>query len=156
VNALTKPKFTFTAAPHTVNCDVEMGNGIKPVRAVFEPKLKFEGGRVKKAWVGLKEIDGPALLKGLVWTTAQLEDSLGIFHSEIVKEINKLIHKTGAEEHGPDADERKKEEKAKQAKKRDEVAKKKEAAEEKSAEPKGDPEKNEEAKKAAATEKSGK
>lgn len=126
VNALTKPKFTFSAPPHTVNCDVETGNGIKPVRAVFEPKIKFEGGRVKKAWVRLKEIDGPALLKGLVWTTAQLEDSLGIFHSEMVKEINKFIHKTCAEEHGPDSGKGKKEDKSK---KKGEAAKKKEVPE---------------------------
>lgn len=126
VKALTKPKFTFSAAPHTVNCDVEMGNGIKPVRAVFEPKLKFEGGRLKKAWVGLKEIDAPTLLKGLVWTTAQLEDSLGIFHSEMVKEINKFIHKTCVDEHGPDGGKGKKDGKAK---KKDKVAKKKEAPE---------------------------
>lgn len=102
VHALTKPKYTFTAAPHTVHCDVEMGNGIEPVRAVFEPKLKFEGGRVKKAWVGLKEVEGPALVKGLVWTTAQLEDTLGIFHREMVKEINKFVHKTCANDYAPD------------------------------------------------------
>lgn len=103
INALTKPKFTFTADPHTVNCDVQTGGGIKPVRAVVAPKLKFEGGRVRKIWIGLKEIDGPALLTGLVWTTAKLEDSLGIFHKDMVKEVNKFLHKTCPDEYGPDS-----------------------------------------------------
>lgn len=151
VKALTLPKFTYSAAPHTVNCDVEMGNGIKPVRAVFEPKLKFEGGRVKKAWVGLKEIDAPALLKGLVWTTAQLEDSLGIFHSEMIKEVNKFIHKTCADEHGPKAKKRKKDDEAKEAKKKGEVSeKKKEDTEKKATESKTDAKKGEDAAKVEA------
>lgn len=108
VKALTQPKFTFEARPHVVHCDVETGNGIEPVRAVLKPKLKFEGGRVKKAWVGLKELDGPTLLKGLVWTTAKLEDTLGIFHSEMVKEINKFVHKTCPADYGPESEKDKK------------------------------------------------
>lgn len=104
INALSRAQFTFTAAPHTVNCDIEMGGGVEPVRAVVAPKLKFEGGRVKKIWLGLKKIDGPALLTGLVWTTAKLEDTLGIFHKDMVKEVNKFLHKTCADEYGPDSD----------------------------------------------------
>lgn len=116
INALTRPKFTFTAAPHTVQCDVQMGGGIEPVRAVLQPKLKFKAGRVRKIWVGLKEMDGPALLTGLVWTTAKLEDTLGIFHKDMVKEVNKFLHKTCADEYGPDAKPDKPEKKAKDAK----------------------------------------
>lgn len=108
VRALTQPKFTFEARPHIVHCEVETGSGIEPVRAVLKPKLKFEGGRVKKAWVGLKELDGPPLLKGLVWTTAKLEDTLGIFHSEMVKEINKFVHKTCPADYGPESEKDKK------------------------------------------------
>lgn len=117
INALTRPKFTFTAAPHTVECDVQTGGGIKPVRAVLQPKLKFEGGRARKIWVGLKEIDGPALLTGLVWTTAKLEDTLGIFHKDMVKEVNNFLHKTCADEYGSDAKPDKPEKKAKDARK---------------------------------------
>lgn len=137
VKALTEPKFTFAPERQTVLCDVEMGNGIEPVRAVFEPKLKFEGGRVKKAWVGLREVKGPALLKGLVWTTAKLEDSLGIFHKEMVREINEFIHETCVKEHGPDA----------KPKKKDAVAKKEKAEKKAAAAKAGEAKKADEAKK---------
>jgi len=64
------------------------------------PKLKFKNGRVKKVWINVKEVHGPPLLSSLIWTTAKLEDGLGIFHREMVHEINDFVHNKCAKRHG--------------------------------------------------------
>ncbi len=92
VKALTKPKYEFTVRPHDVSCKVETSSGTKPLRATLAPKLKFEKGRAKKVWIKLKDIKGPEPLSSFVWTTAKLEDSIGIFHSEMIKQINKFVY----------------------------------------------------------------
>ena len=92
IKALTAPKYEFTVRPHDVSCKVETSSGTKPLRATLAPKLKFEKGRAKKVWIKLKDIKGPEPLSSFVWTTAKLEDSIGIFHSEMIKQINKFVY----------------------------------------------------------------
>ena len=100
IGALTKPKYTIRVPAHTVNCDVETSDGVKPLRAKLAPKLKFKNGKVYKVWIRLLDIDGPSVLTSLIWTTAKLEDSLGIFHSEMVDEINEFVHKECKKNYG--------------------------------------------------------
>lgn len=119
VQALTAPKYEFSVQPHIVSCTVETSEGIKPLRARLAPKLKFEGGRAKKVWIKLKDIDGPEPLSSFVWTTAKLEDTFGIFHSEMIKQINKFVHQKCEQRYGL---------RAMQKKKRLEAAKKRRAA----------------------------
>jgi hypothetical protein len=91
-DAMTAKKYSLFLPPHTVKCDVETEDGVKPVRVVLAPKIKFKRGRAFKAWLKVKNVEGPGMIKGLVWTTARLEDSLGIFHREMIKAINKFMH----------------------------------------------------------------
>ena len=92
-DAMTAKKYSLFMPPHTVKCDVETEDGVKPVRVVLAPKIKFKKGRAYKAWLKVKDVKGPGMIKGLVWTTARLEDSIGIFHREMIKAINKFMHK---------------------------------------------------------------
>ncbi|MCH9808639.1 MAG: hypothetical protein K0U74_12985 [Alphaproteobacteria bacterium] len=108
INALSAPKYEFTARRHDVNCIVETSEGTKPLKASLAPKFKFEGGRAKKVWVQLKDIDGPEPLSSFVWTTAKLEASLGIFHSAMIKQINKFAHEKCERQYGKKALARKK------------------------------------------------
>ena len=45
-----------------------------------------------KAWLGIGTIEAPAVVKGAIWTAAQLEDTFGIVHSDLLREINKFVH----------------------------------------------------------------
>lgn len=92
VKALTATKHEFTIHPHDVACTVQTSEGNRPLKARLAPKLKFEGGKAKKVWIKLEDIDGPEPLSSFVWTTAKLEDTIGIFHSEMIGQINKFIH----------------------------------------------------------------
>ncbi len=103
VKALTAPKYEFTVRRHNVKCMVETSQGTKPLTASLAPKLKFKNGRVRKIWIKLKNIDGPEPLSTFVWTTAKLEDTLGIFHSEMVRQVNKFVHRKCNQRYGPKA-----------------------------------------------------
>jgi len=92
LKALTAPKHEFSVRPHNVDCTVETEEGNKPLKAQLAPKMIFEDGKAKKVWIRLKEIDGPEPLSSFVWSTAKLEDSIGIFHSEMIKQINKFVY----------------------------------------------------------------
>ena len=126
IKALTSRKYEFSVRPHKVACTVETSEGPKPLKARLAPKMKFEGGKAKKVWIGLKDIDGPEPLSSFVWTTAQLEDTLGIFHSEMIKQVNKFIYRKCEKRYGATAMLKKKREEA--ALKRAALAKKRRAA----------------------------
>ncbi len=91
-HAMTSKKYSLMMPDHIVKCIVETNDGIKPVRVKLAPKIKFKKGRAYKAWLKVKKVEGPGMVKGLIWTAARLEDSLGIFHREIIKGVNKFMH----------------------------------------------------------------
>jgi hypothetical protein len=41
----------------------------------------------------MHDIDGAVLIKGVVWTAAQLENNFGIFEKDLVREVNRFIQK---------------------------------------------------------------
>jgi hypothetical protein len=101
VGALTQPKYTINVPRHTVNCVVERDQQLKPVIVKVAPKLEFKNGKADKVWINLKEMEGPDDIKGTVWTAAKLEDTLGIFHGPMIKQINKFVHQQCAKKYGP-------------------------------------------------------
>ena len=103
IAALTRPAHTITSPPLTVKCEVERGDEVKPVTAKAQPTIVFKGGKAEKVWINLKEIDGPADIKGTIWTAASLEDTLGIFHKNLIKSINKFVYKRCPKSYGPEA-----------------------------------------------------
>ncbi len=129
LTALTAPKHEFSVHPHEVACTVETEEGTKPLKARLAPKLKFQNGKATKVWIRLKDIDGPEPLSSFVWSTAKLEDSIGIFHSEIIKQINKFVHRKCERKYGDKAIARKRR-KAAAKKRRAEAAKRRAAREE--------------------------
>jgi hypothetical protein len=101
VNALTQPKYTIRVERHTVKCVVERDQQLKPVIVKLAPKLEFKNGKADKVWINLKEMEGPDDMKGTVWTAAKLEDTFGIFHAPMIKQINKFMYQQCTKKYGP-------------------------------------------------------
>lgn len=93
IAALTRPKYTVQVPAHSVQCVVIRGEEEHPVKIRIAPKLKFKKGRADKVWINLEEIEGPADVRATVWTAANLEDSVGVFHRPMLRSINKFIHR---------------------------------------------------------------
>jgi hypothetical protein len=93
VAAVSSPEFKFFVPPHTVNCVVEQEGKLEKVKATLAPKIVFKDGKAEKVWVNLTNVDGPAGVKATLWTAAQLNDGIGIFHRPLLKAINRFIAK---------------------------------------------------------------
>lgn len=98
--AATSPKWTVEFAPHVVHCDVEREAGVATVDVTLSPKILFRKGVAEKAWINVQKIDAPSGWKAALWTVAKLEDTVGLFHRDILKEINRLMHEKCPAEYG--------------------------------------------------------
>lgn len=92
VDALTKPEYELKLDPHTVKCEVEREKEITAINVSLAPRIQLKDGKAAKAWLGITNIDAPAAIKGAIWTVAQMEDTFGVFHSDLIKDINKFVH----------------------------------------------------------------
>lgn len=93
VAALTEPAHTIEVPRQVVQCQVEREGEVKPVTIKVAPKLTFKRGRADKVWINLQDVNGPSDVKATVWAAAKLEDSLGLFHSSMIRSINKFMHR---------------------------------------------------------------
>lgn len=93
IAALGSGTQTLQFPEHVVKCEIERDKELTPVTAKLNPKIEFKDGVAQKAWVNLKEVDGPTAIKGLVSTVATVQDGLGIFHKAMIKAINDQISK---------------------------------------------------------------
>ena len=91
IAALTQRKYKMWLTRQTINCKIVRSDKIHPLTIIASPKIKFKKGKARKVWLNVKKISGPKDIKGLIWTVANLEDSIGIFHRPIIKQINKFI-----------------------------------------------------------------
>jgi hypothetical protein len=92
VTALTAKEYKLWVPAHTAECVVEQGGQMKTIKATLAPKIEFKGGRVEKIWINLQGIEGTSSITGLLSAGANLIDSTGLFHRQMVKEANKYIY----------------------------------------------------------------
>jgi hypothetical protein len=91
VGALSAAEIKVTLPPHTVECEVERESKIDKAHITLAPIIELKDGRAKKIWVNVTEIKAPGVIKGVVWSAAQLEDSVGVFHRRMIKAVNRFI-----------------------------------------------------------------
>jgi hypothetical protein len=91
IEAMTSERATFHTGRLTANCVVEQDGKLEKVTAVVAPKIEFRGGKADKVWVRLKSIDGPTSITLTLQTAAQLADTFGVFHRQMIKGINRYI-----------------------------------------------------------------
>lgn len=91
VGALSAAEIKFTMPDHVVDCEVEREGSVDKVRITLAPIIEFKNGKAKKVWVNVTDIKAPGMIKGVIWSAAQLQDSVGIFHRRIIKSVNKFI-----------------------------------------------------------------
>jgi hypothetical protein len=92
IDALTKPEYEFKFPPQTVRCDIEREKEVMNVSVALAPKFQFKGGKATKAWLGIGTIEAPTVVKGVIWSAAQLEDTFGIVHADLIREINTFVY----------------------------------------------------------------
>jgi hypothetical protein len=92
IDALSKPEYEYKLGTNTVRCEVEREKEVMKISVSLAPKFQFKEGKAVKAWLGIGTIEAPTVLKGAIWTAAQLEDTFGIVHSDLLREINEFVY----------------------------------------------------------------
>jgi hypothetical protein len=93
VDAVSKPSHSVEFEPQTVSCQIEREKETTEVKVTLAPKISFKDGKAQKAWVNVKKIEAPAIIRGAIWTAAQVEDRFGLFHGDMIAEVNEFIDK---------------------------------------------------------------
>jgi hypothetical protein len=92
VDALTKPEYELKIPTHAVKCEVEREKEVLNISVNIAPRIQFKDGKAVKAWIGVGEISAPTVVKGAIWSAAQLEDTFGVVHGDLIKEINRFVY----------------------------------------------------------------
>ena len=92
VDALTKPEYELKIPSHAVKCEVEREKEVLNISVNIAPRIQFKDGKAVKAWLGVGEIQAPTVVKGAIWSAAQLEDTFGVVHGDLIKEINRFVY----------------------------------------------------------------
>jgi hypothetical protein len=91
VGALSAAEIKVTLPAHTVNCEVERESSVDKAQITLAPIVEFKDGKAKKIWVNVTDIKAPGVIKGVVWSAVQLEDTVGVFHRRMIKAVNKFV-----------------------------------------------------------------
>jgi hypothetical protein len=93
VATVTDKDTKFSVPAHTAHCIVEQDGELKTVKATLAPKIVFKGGKAEKIWINLLHVEGPTAIKTTMTTAAQLNDTIGLFHRNMLKAVNGYIYK---------------------------------------------------------------
>lgn len=93
VSAVDAPAYTLKVPQQGVDCEVEQGGARHPIKLTLAPEIKFKNGEAVEASLGVGNIEAPAVVKGVIWSAAKMEEFFGVFHGDILKEINKFVSK---------------------------------------------------------------
>lgn len=93
LKALGDPEFELKLDPQNVKCELEGDDqSVSTATLTLAPVLKFKAGKVDELSLGIDNIEAPALVHGTIWTVAKLEDTFGLFHSDMVSDVNEFIY----------------------------------------------------------------
>lgn len=91
VAALTSHEYTLKIGKQPVSCEV--GADKYSISATLAPELTLKDGVIAQGSVHMDDIEGAALIKGVVWTAAALEKHFGLFEGDLVREANRFVQK---------------------------------------------------------------
>jgi hypothetical protein len=95
VKSVSEPKFETDLPLQQAKCRVDRDNDT-PADITFEftPKVKFENGKAIKASMNWGKVDGPKMIKGLMWTATATDNTLNVLGSMVVEDFNSFATTT--------------------------------------------------------------
>jgi hypothetical protein len=89
IKGMTEAKADTAFDLQQAKCSVERDKDV-PADITFEftPKVVFENGKAVKASMNWGKVDGPKLIKGMMWTATATDNTLNVLGSTIVEDFN--------------------------------------------------------------------
>jgi hypothetical protein len=90
--ALASEKQVVKFSPHTVACDIEHdGEAPSKITAEMTPEVTFEKGKATKSVMNWGKVEGPTLVKGLMWTATATDNTVNVLGSMITADVNDFV-----------------------------------------------------------------
>jgi hypothetical protein len=90
--ALTADTQAITFETHAVACQVEHETGAASnITVELTPEVMFEKGKAVKAVLHWGKVDGPTLVKGLMWTATATDNTVNVLGSMVVDDLNDFV-----------------------------------------------------------------
>jgi len=95
VSSLTKPEHKLEMQSHNVKCEIEQGEKreVTTIKVALAPKVAFKNGKATKAELNITKVEAPTVIKAVITGADWIEKNLGLFHGEMIEEINKFVAK---------------------------------------------------------------
>jgi hypothetical protein len=78
--------------PHKVACSIEHdGEAASNITAEMTPEVTFDTGKATKAVMNWGKVEGPALVKGLMWTATATDNTVNVLGSMVVDDVNDFV-----------------------------------------------------------------
>lgn len=92
ITSMTADKSEAVFDKHQVACTVEREkDGPASITAEMTPKVSFEKGKAVAASVNWGKVEGPALIKGAMWTATATDNTLNVLGKMLVDDINSFV-----------------------------------------------------------------
>lgn len=91
VDSLNQGDYELKVPEHAVVCEVEGDKGVTAVTITLAPTVHFKQGVADGATLGVTAVDAPTMVKGAIWSVAKFQETLGLFESDMVEQVNKFI-----------------------------------------------------------------
>jgi hypothetical protein len=90
--ALTTEKQLLTFDPHKVACEIEHdGAAPSSITAEMTPSVTFENGKAVKAVMNWGKVEGPTLVKGVMWTATATDNTVNVLGTMVVDDMNDFV-----------------------------------------------------------------
>ncbi|MBU1212480.1 MAG: hypothetical protein KJ587_14575 [Alphaproteobacteria bacterium] len=95
VSSVTKPDNKLEMNSHTVKCEIETGEKreVTTINVTLAPKVAFKDGKATKAELNITKVEAPAVIKAVITGADWIEKNVGLFHGEMIEEINEFVAK---------------------------------------------------------------
>lgn len=91
-SALAADKQTIKFEPHKVACSIEHdGEAPSNITAEMTPEVTFEKGKATKAVMNWGKVEGPTLVKGLMWTATATDNTVNVLGAMVVDDMNDFV-----------------------------------------------------------------
>jgi len=91
VKSLTEAEHTLAIDKHAVKCKIENGEEITDISLTLAPKVKFKDGKAVDAALNWADIEGPTVAKSAIWSTAKLDNNLGVLEGIVLESVNEFF-----------------------------------------------------------------
>ncbi|MEQ8825082.1 MAG: hypothetical protein RIC14_11975 [Filomicrobium sp.] len=93
VSSLTEPAHTLKMDSHTVKCFIEQEGEPTKIDVTLAPIVDFKEGKATKAQLNITKVEAPTVIKAVITGADWIEKNVGLFHGEMIDEINDFVHK---------------------------------------------------------------